>query len=28
LTLIEMTKRQDMQTLPELKEAQQILGTL
>ncbi len=28
LTLIEMTKRQDLQSLPEMKEAQQLLGTL
>lgn len=28
LMLIEMTKRQDMQTLPELKEAQKLLSTL
>jgi len=28
LMLIEMTKRQDMQTLPELKEAQKLLATL
>ena len=28
LMLIEMTKRQDMQNLPELKQAQQLLGTL
>jgi tetratricopeptide (TPR) repeat protein len=28
LTLIEMTKRQDLQNLPEMKEAQQLLSTL
>lgn len=28
LMLVEMTKRQDMQNLPELKQAQQLLGTL
>lgn len=28
LTLVEMTKRQDLQLLPEMKEGQQLLGTL